>query len=216
MKLGGLLITSQQVSLFTAIIVGLPASSRPAVFTITLTSRRKHVVAFLFESLRSGCLSSSLKKAVAFSLCSTLDLMNISSVNGFTMQTEKRVTEIRRDAFSVDSVHWRYIRRDRQGKILNSFSILESTAQIALQKALQLQHDRPDLVRVEIEKLRAGTSFNYPVLVVWHVKLLRCYLRRQNAWGLQSWNRLLSSFSPLWWKKEASVSIRRMQRSHCS
>ncbi len=82
------------------------------------------------------------------------------------MQAEKRVTEIRRDAFSVDGVHWRYIRRDRQGNVLHSFSILESTAQIALQKALQLQHDRPDLIRVEIEKFRAGTSFNYPVPVV--------------------------------------------------
>jgi hypothetical protein len=96
----------------------------------------------------------------------TFDPMNISSVNSFTMQTEKRVTEIRRDAFSANGTDWRYVRRDRQGNILGSFSILESTAQIALQKALQLQHDRPDLVRVEIEKLRAGTSFNYPVLVV--------------------------------------------------
>lgn len=93
------------------------------------------------------------------SFAKTFDLMNISSVNGFTMQTEKRVTEIRRDAFSVDGVHWRYIRRDRQGKTLNSFSILESTAQIALQKALQLQHDRPDLVRVEIEKLSYTREF---------------------------------------------------------
>jgi hypothetical protein len=82
------------------------------------------------------------------------------------VQIENRVTEIRRDAFSANGTDWRYVRRDRQGRILHSFSIFESTAEIALQKALQLQHDRPDLVHVEIEKLRAGTSFNYPVLVV--------------------------------------------------
>jgi hypothetical protein len=92
--------------------------------------------------------------------------MNISSVNSFTVRTQDRATEIRRDAFSVNGTDWRYIRRDRQGKVLHSFSILESTAEIALQKALQLQHDRPDLVHVEIEKLRTGTSFNYPVVVV--------------------------------------------------
>jgi hypothetical protein len=92
--------------------------------------------------------------------------MNISSVNSFTLQTQDRVTEIRRDAFSVNGTDWRYIRRDRQGKILQYFSILELTAEIALQKALQLQHNRPDLVRVEVEKFRTSTSFNYPVVVV--------------------------------------------------
>jgi hypothetical protein len=85
--------------------------------------------------------------------------MDLSSVNSFTAQTDKRVTEIRRDAFSVDGVRWRYIRRDRQGNVLYSFSVLESTAQIALQKALQLQHDRPDLVRVKIEKLSYTREF---------------------------------------------------------
>ena len=85
--------------------------------------------------------------------------MNISSVNSFTVQTEKRVTEIRRDAFSANGSDWRYIRRGRQGKVIHSFSILESTAQIALQKALQLQHDRPDLVRVGIEKLSYTREF---------------------------------------------------------
>ena len=93
------------------------------------------------------------------SFVKTFDLMNISSVSSFTVQTEKRVTETRRDAFSVDGLHWRYIRRDRQGKILHSFSILESTAQIALQKALQLQHDRPDLVRVEVQKFSYTREF---------------------------------------------------------
>lgn len=68
------------------------------------------------------------------------------------MQTPNRVTEIRRDAFSANGTGWRYIRRDRQGELLSSFSILESTAETALQKALQLQHGRPDLVSVEIQK----------------------------------------------------------------
>jgi hypothetical protein len=85
--------------------------------------------------------------------------MDLSSVNSFTIQTDKRVTEIRRDAFSANGTDWRYICRDRQGKVLHSFSVLESTAQIALQKALQLQHDRPDLVRVEIKKLSYTREF---------------------------------------------------------
>jgi hypothetical protein len=85
--------------------------------------------------------------------------MNISSVNSFTVQTQDRATEIRRDAFSVNGTDWRYIRRDCRGNVLHSFSILESTAEIALQKALQLQHDRPDLVRVEVQKFSCTREF---------------------------------------------------------
>ena len=92
----------------------------------------------------------------------------LSRISRFTVMTfqDDLVRSFDRDPFSSNWDGWRFIRRDRKGEILDSFSILESTAELALHKALLLQKNRPDLVSVEIEKLRAGTSFNYPVLVV--------------------------------------------------
>jgi hypothetical protein len=76
--------------------------------------------------------------------------MNISSVNSFTLQTQDRVTEIRRDAFSVNGTDWRYIRRDRQGKILQYFFILESTAAFSINQFQSMQ-----------SKLMVGWSNNH-------------------------------------------------------
>lgn len=75
------------------------------------------------------------------------------------------VTEVRRNAFSNrgDRDSFFYQQRDCRGEILRQFPVSLETADFSLQKAIRLQHSRPDLISVETTKLSTEISFNYPI-----------------------------------------------------
>jgi hypothetical protein len=85
----------------------------------------------------------------------------LSKIYKFTVMTfqDDLVRSFDRDSFSSNCDGWRFVRRNRKGEILDSFSILESTAELALHKALLLQKNRPDLVSVEVEKFSYTREF---------------------------------------------------------
>lgn len=93
--------------------------------------------------------------------------MNAYQLQSFTITRhgDGIVTEVRRNAFSTrgDSDAFLYQQRDCRGEVLELFSISLGMADFSLQKAIQLQAIRPDLISVETIKLSTGTSFNYPI-----------------------------------------------------
>lgn len=93
--------------------------------------------------------------------------MNAYQLQSFaiTRHGDGVITEVCRNVFSTrgDCDAFLYQQRDCRGEVLRLFSISLETADFSLQKAIQLQAARPDLVSVEMTTLSTGTCFNYPI-----------------------------------------------------
>lgn len=96
--------------------------------------------------------------------------MNINQVQSFSVYRfgDGVTTRLIRNPFSQngDSDAFIYERSDHKGRVLSRFTVMLSTAESSLRKALELRHFRPDLISVEVEKLSTGTAFNYPIPVI--------------------------------------------------
>jgi hypothetical protein len=92
--------------------------------------------------------------------------MDIRQVQSFKITTslDDLVRDFRRNPFANEAREaFIFECRNYRGEEKYKLCVLESTAQLSLQRALELQQKNPDLVCVQVEKLTTGTVFNYPI-----------------------------------------------------
>lgn len=82
--------------------------------------------------------------------------MNIAQVYSFRVEIhgQDKIVQLRRNYFAQDPMDQSFIyeQRNRKNDIINSFFVSESTAQLSLNHALELQQESNNLISVEVEK----------------------------------------------------------------
>lgn len=83
--------------------------------------------------------------------------MNIAQVYSFRVEIhgQDKIVQLRRNYFAQHPMDQSFIyeQRNRKNDIINSFLVSESTAQLSLNHALELQQESNNLISVEVEKL---------------------------------------------------------------
>lgn len=82
--------------------------------------------------------------------------MNIEQVYSFRVEIhgQDKIVHLRRNYFAQDPMSQAFVyeQRNRKNDIINSFFVSESTAQLSLDHALELQQESNNLISVEVEK----------------------------------------------------------------
>jgi hypothetical protein len=88
------------------------------------------------------------------------EIMDIKQVSSFSIRvsSDNLIRHCFRDCFSNDPTAFKFQQRTPCGEVVKEFSVLESTAELSLNHALNLQRQDKDLVHVEVEKFSSISS----------------------------------------------------------